>query len=247
MAVPQRFNVTAQDVYNYLASKVFADQQLCMVLKLSGQVDENSFAKVMRLTLDQEPVLGSRFVENGSNPYWERREDIEQITISALVENSSPEQEIQAFINEAKHADVDPLITSRIFREKKTDTICVKVNHSVCDAGGLKEYVSILSDVYGMSLNNPNYCIKPNLLGRRDQSQVFDSIKDVDSVVPGAGPRPNWIFPQKEGTLPLHSILRLPRERFEAVKKYAHDKKATINDVLLTGLYRAFFEINNTR
>ena len=42
MTIPQRFNVTAQDAYNYLASKVFADQQLCMVLKLSGQVNENS-------------------------------------------------------------------------------------------------------------------------------------------------------------------------------------------------------------
>ena len=57
MNIPKTFSVTAQDAYNYVASKVFADQQLCMVLKLSGRVDETSFARALRLTLDQEPVL----------------------------------------------------------------------------------------------------------------------------------------------------------------------------------------------
>jgi NRPS condensation-like uncharacterized protein len=145
------------------------------------------------------------------------------------------------------HTDVDPLMTTRIFREKKMDTICFKANHSVCDAGGLKEYVSILSGVYGMLRNNPNYCFKLNLWGRRDQSQGFDSIKDLGNVVLGAGPRPSWTVPQKEGTLQLHFIIQLPRERFAVIKTYGHNKKATINDVLLTALYRAFFGINNTR
>jgi len=57
MTIPKRFNITAQDSYNYLASKEFADQQLCMILKLSGRVDENLFVKAMLLSLDQEPIL----------------------------------------------------------------------------------------------------------------------------------------------------------------------------------------------
>jgi hypothetical protein len=36
MDIPKRFTVTTQDAYNYAASKVFADQQLCMAIKLSG-------------------------------------------------------------------------------------------------------------------------------------------------------------------------------------------------------------------
>jgi NRPS condensation-like uncharacterized protein len=246
MNIPKIFNVTAQDAYNYVASKVFADQQLCIVLKLSGRIDENSFSRALRLTLDQEPVLGSRFVENGGSPYWERREDLGQIRICSMVETPSPDQGIQAFINEAMHADADPLVRSRVFREKEADTVCIKVNHSACDVGGLKEYVSILSDVYSRLCVDPKYSVQPNLCGRRDQIQIFEHIKDLDRIEPSGGPRPTWTLPQKGGISPLHSIVRIPRERFNAVKKYARDKKATINDLLLTALYRTLFEINNT-
>jgi NRPS condensation-like uncharacterized protein len=240
------FSVTAQDAYNFVASKVFADQQLCMVLKFSGRIDETSFARALLLTLNQEPVLGSKFVENGGSPYWEHRDDLEKVRICSVLETSYPEQEMLAFINEATHADADPLVTSRIFREKEADTVCIKVNHSACDAGGLKEYVSILSDFYSRLREDPDYSVRPNLCGRRDQSQVFENIKNLERIEPKGGPSPTWTFPQKDGITPLHSIRHIPRERFGAIKNYAHKKKATINDLLLTALYRTLFEINNT-
>jgi NRPS condensation-like uncharacterized protein len=246
MNIPKIFNLTAQDAFNYVSSKVFADQQLCMVLKLSGQIDETSFAKALRLTLDQEPVLGSRFVENCGNPYWGRRDDLEKIMICSVIETPSPEQEIMTFVNEALHADRDPLVVSKIFREKEADTVCIKVNHSACDAGGLKEYVSILSDVYSRLCEDPRYSINPNLCGRRNQSQVFKYIKEFSSIEPKGGPRPTWTLPQKSGVSPMRSIRHIPKERFVTIKKYAHDKKATINDLFLTALYRTLFEINNT-
>lgn len=244
--IPKTFGVTAQDAYNYVASRVFADQQLCMVLKLSGRVEEISFARALRLTLDQEPVLGSRFVENDGSPYWERRDDLEKIRILSVVETPSLEQETLAFINEVMHADADPLVVTRVFREKEADTVCIKVNHSACDAGGLKEYVSMLSDVYSRLCVDPGYYVRPNLCGRRDQSQVFEHIKNLGCIEPRGGPRPTWTLPQKDGTSQLHSIRHITRERFGAIKKYARDKKATVNDLLLTALYRTLFEINDT-
>jgi NRPS condensation-like uncharacterized protein len=240
------FSVTAQDAYNFVASKVFADQQLCMVLKFSGRIDETSFAWALLLTLNQEPVLGSKFVENGGSPYWEHRDDLEKVRICSVLETSYPEQEMLAFINEATHADADPLVTSRIFREKEADTVCIKVNHSACDAGGLKEYVSILSDFYSRLREDPDYSVRPNLCGRRDQSQVFENMKNLERIEPKGGPSPTWTFPQKDGITPLHSIRHITRERFGAIKNYAREKKATINDLLLTALYRTLFEINNT-
>jgi NRPS condensation-like uncharacterized protein len=238
--------VTAQDAYNYAASKAFADQQLCMVLKLSGRLDENVFAKAVRVTLDQEPVLGCRLVENSGNPVWERRSDLDQIKFCSVVETGSPEQALHDFINKPVHADVDPLIMTGIFREENEDTICVKVNHSACDAGGVKEYVGILAKVYNALCTNRQFSSQPNL-GRRDQSQVFEQIKDdLRSRVLKEFPRPTWTFPQKTGSEPLHSFSVIPQAQFEAIKKYAQDKKATVNDVLLTALYRTFFVLNNT-
>jgi NRPS condensation-like uncharacterized protein len=217
-----------------------------MVLKFSGRIDETSFSRALLLTLDREPVLGSKFVESGCSPYWAHRDDLENVRICSVLETSSPEQEILAFINEATHADTDPLVTSRIFREKEADTVCIKVNHSACDAGGLKEYVSILSDFYSRLCEDPDFSVRPNLCGRRDQSQVFENIKNLESIKPERGPNPTWTFPQKGGITPLHSIRHISWERFSAIKNYAREKKATINDLLLTALYRTLFEINDT-
>jgi len=68
MAIPNKVKVTAQDAYNYAASKVFADQQLCMVLKLSGMLDEDTLTKAVRITLDLEPVLGVQICRERRQP-----------------------------------------------------------------------------------------------------------------------------------------------------------------------------------
>jgi NRPS condensation-like uncharacterized protein len=245
MKIPDKFKVTTQDAYNYAASKVFSDQQLCMVIKLNGTIDENTIAKAVRLTLDFEPVLGCRFVENKGSPYWERRDDLDQIRTCSLVETAVPEKAIQTFINQAIHADVDPLVSSKIFREKEADTVCIKVNHSVCDAGGLKDYVAILSNVHSTLSANLEYPIQPNY-GRRDQTQIFEHTRDPKIIMPRGFPRPTWALPQTAGNEPLHSFRVISRGQFVAIKKYAHNKKATINDVLLTALYRTLFDLNNT-
>jgi NRPS condensation-like uncharacterized protein len=245
MDVPKKFTVTTQDAYNYAASKVFADQQLCMVIKLNGTIDEKMLAKAIRLSLDFEPVLGCRFVENSGYPFWERRGDLDQIKVIPVVEPVSPEMALKAFVNEPIHADVDPLVTAKIFREKDTDTLCIKVNHSACDAGGLKEYVFLLSGLYSMLITCGRISIQPNL-GRRDQSQIFQHTKDPRTLAMKGFPKPTWTLPQKTGSEPLHSFIVVSHAQFELIKKYANDKKATVNDVLLTALYRTLFAINDT-
>ncbi len=246
MDVPNKFTVTTQDAYNYAASKVFADQQLCMAIKLNGRLNEDMLAKAVRLSMDFEPVLGCRLVEDSGNPYWERRGDLDQTAICQVVETSLPQKALEAFVNKPIHADVDPLVLAKIFREKTADIVCIKMNHSACDAGGLKEYVSLLSDLYSMLSTCEHSSIQPNL-GRRDQSQIFQHIKDSRTLAMKGFPRPTWTLPQKEGNEPLHSFKVIPKSQFEAIKKCAKDKKATVNDVLLTAMYRTLFAINNTK
>jgi NRPS condensation-like uncharacterized protein len=245
MNIPNRFKVTTQDAYNYAASKMFADQQLCMVLKLNRPIDEKNLAKAIRLSLDFEPVLGCRFVENEGYPFWERRGDLDKLDNCRVVETSVPENTVEDFVNERIHADADPLVTAKVFREKETDTLCIKMNHSACDAGGFKEYVFLLSDLYSMLVTCGRTSIQPNL-GSRDQSQIFQRIKDPNSIAMKGFPRPTWTLPQKTGNEPLHSFRVVPKAHFESTKKYAHNKKATVNDVLLTALYRTLFSVNDT-
>ena len=171
--------------------------------------------------------------------------DLDQIKTCSVVENASSEKEIRAFVDEPTHADVDPLVASKIFREKNGDTVCIKANHSACDAGGFKEYVFLLSDLYSMLVTCGRSSIQPNL-GRRDQSQIFERTKDPRTFAMKGFPKPTWTLPQKAGSEPLHCFKVIPQAEFVAIKNYAQGKKATVNDVLLTALYRSLFAVNDT-
>jgi NRPS condensation-like uncharacterized protein len=237
--------VTTQDAYNYAASKFFADQQLSMVLKLDGLLDESVLAQAVRLALDAEPVLGCRLAETDGSLFWERRNDLDAAELCRVEETANLDVDIQAFINQPTDASVNPLVTIKILRGKDSDCLCIKVNHAVCDAGGLKEYVQILSGFYSRLVKFGECLFEPNL-GRRDQSQIFERTKDCKSILMKEFPTPTWAFPQKEGNKRLHDFKVVSPEQFQAIKRFAQAKKVTINDILLTALYRTFFSINHT-
>jgi len=245
MTTPKRFKVTTQDAYNYAASKFFADQQLAMVLKLNGQLEEDLFEQAIHLTMDLEPVLGCQFVENGDKPFWERRNDLENTKLSDVVKADPPEDALETFVSSPIRADLDPLVRARIFRGRNTDTLCIKINHSVCDGGGLKEYVFMLSNIYNTLVSGKECIVLPNL-SRRDQSQIPQLAKDTKSLAVKGFPQPTWTLLQKAGTEPLHCFRVIPKPRFEVIKKYAQNKSTSVNDVLLAALFRAFFVLNNT-
>jgi NRPS condensation-like uncharacterized protein len=246
MVISHRFKLATQDAYNYAASKMFGDQQLCMVLKFDGVLSKSVLKEATGQTLDLEPVLGCRLNENAGEPFWERRMDLNEVELCTVVEAASPEQELQAFINEPVHADEDPLVTLRVFREREVDSVCVKVNHAACDAGGLKQYVALLSNVYSKLCAGQDILVQPNL-GRRDQSQIFERTKYPRSLAMKRFPMPTWAFPQEIGSELLHALRTVSEEQLQVIKHYAYDKKVTVNDLLLTALYRTFFLLNNTQ
>jgi len=246
VVIPKSYELTAQDAYNYACSKLFADQQLSMVLKFDGKLNKEVLAEAARHTLDLEPILGCRLNINSGKPFWERRSDLDEVEICTAVEAQSLNQEQQTFINEPMRADEDPLVTLRVFKEREVDNVCVKVNHAACDAGGLKQYVALLSNIYSKLFAGEDALVQPNL-GRRDQSQIFERTKDPSSLAMKRFPTPTWIFPQEIGSERLHAFITLSQAQLQTIKQYALDKKVTVNDLLLTALYRTFFVLNNTQ
>jgi NRPS condensation-like uncharacterized protein len=61
-----------------------ADLQVHVVLELCGQIDEHRLARAVRLLLDQEPVLGCRFVMGRHRPRWERLGDLDEQPLCEL-------------------------------------------------------------------------------------------------------------------------------------------------------------------
>jgi NRPS condensation-like uncharacterized protein len=146
---------------------------------------------------------------------------------------------------------VDPLVEARIFRSPAGDTLCLKVNHVVADGAGAKEVAYLLADTYRRLEEDPAY--NPGLakFGRRSQAGIFRQagLKNLVQYRPrklGLPPMPFSLpFIGAESKQRSFAVRKINPEDFQALKGYAKQHAATINDLILTALYRTMFSQGN--
>jgi len=246
--IPKRFKAAGMDQMEY-AARAGADQQIRCVVSLDGRIDENRLEKAIRLTMDAEPVLGCRFVERPFHSRYERRDDLDSITLCSTVEVENPDRELAEFLTAPIDPCRGPLVQARVFRSE-TDTVCIKIEHVAADTGGFKEYVYLLCSTYRRLIADPDYVPERNLKGERSIWQVIKKFRFIEilrALRNGTMPGLVWGFPW---TALDHSdrdfaIRRFPAGRFRALKEYGAGRQATVNDIILTAYFRTLFEMND--
>lgn len=236
--------------------QAICDLQIHCVVTFQGNIDQALLEKAMRLSLDAEPVLGCRLVEGKWRQFWQRRDDLDRIAFCGLqkVKSGDLEGRVGEFLATPLNHYRDPLIRAMIFRSQ-TDTLCIKVNHIVTDAAGVKEYLRLLATIYRELVRNPDYKPPVNLLGRRSHRQITErlSIPDKLRIFPRSVirwkdetyPNKNWSFPCHGRDISKRTFLihRLQPEVYERIKKYSRSHQCTINDIMTAAFYRAFSDL----
>ncbi|MCM3291508.1 hypothetical protein M3661_15360 [Paenibacillus sp. MER 180] len=241
-----RYPFVAQDRVNSL----FGHQIHC-VLRLVGFVDMELLVQAYRVTLDIEPVLGCRLAEENQEWFWERRADLDMLNGVSIHETDDVETQLKAFICAPSDARVDPLISIRVFRSTY-DLICVKCNHACCDAGGVKDYISLLSSTYNHLSSSPNSPPTVPNKGRRDQGIVFDQLGYHNLLeawdASEAQPIAKWAFPFDPSTEQKlwTSAYRFQPECYRSFQTFNRLHGVSFNDLLLTAYYRALFSITRS-
>lgn len=244
--IPERFPAPPMDQFMYLV-RILHDGQGRCVVTFAGQVDAERMARAVRLTLDAEPVLGCRFVEHPRRPYWERRDDLDRTPLCPVVEPPDLESALWQFMAAPVDPCAGPQLQARLFRSDR-DTLCIRINHMVADAGGTMDYVGLLARTYRELSLDPTYRPQPNLRGNRGQGQVLRRV-GLRSLLRAccrfSYPRSAWGFPATSRDFSGRSfaIRRIAPERLASIKAYCHQHQATVNDVLLAAFYRALFEV----
>lgn len=246
-----KYSVTPQDRMNYLLGLYSADQQINAVLYFPVGLSKEILEQSVRITLQLQPVLNSRFVENDI-PYWEEHSSGTNSSICFFAEGNDQELEIMAidFIKEPGDRIQGPMVQTILLRGTTTDMLVVKLSHLCSDGAGVKEYINLLGAIYThLSLGgSKDQIIKEFGEGNesfRDQSHVFKyaGISDVKSAY-----RPNqeqqaslWSFPSQpnKNKSPKMSVGRLSREQTLCLTKWTKAQQATLNDVIMTAYFRA--------
>lgn len=242
------FSVEPQDVFNYLIDQYSANNQLSYILRVNGRVNEEMMKQAIRLSIDVQPILGCRLIEDDDVAMWEQRGDLDEIKICTLVETEDIEGELAAFIALRYDFMNDCQVKVKIFRGK-ADTVCIKMYHACCDAGGLKEYLHVLTSIYNHIFNDQVYHVESSHLDSRSQEAIFKVpgiIAKVNTMVEETDDLGHTVgFPYLvgENTKQIVVVRQFNQQQFTAIKMRAHREKATVNDVCLTAYIRALSKI----
>lgn len=235
--------VDAYDGFNIIYEKYFGNCQINCILRLNGKINEEILKDAIRISLKVEPILGCCLLEVDNQLVWKHREDLDKIEACSIVETKEVEAELQAFVSEKYNYVKDCQVKIRIVRAD-SDTICVKIHHACSDAGGLKQYIKLLISIYDKLEKGEQYTVKSRECGNRSQDLVFrlPSIENiVNSEDDNSGPKDTVGFPCSiRGNKEQMFLLRkMDSKQVDAVRIYARQHEATVNDVLLTAYNKA--------
>lgn len=245
----ERFRTEIRDRMQFFFQE-YNDHQLHGVIYFKDLLDWDCLKKAIFLSMDIVPLLGSRFVLNRFRPYWERSHYDEQEIIS-LVNTSNPDEEISEFLTGTTKELTGPQLIIRVIRCSGQDTLCLVINHMVCDGAGFKEYLYLLAKLYTQQYNGTDYCFEYTS-GSRSSRQIYRNFSFFTRLKLFFLPneplqnKNNVHFPlsKETGTPTAHIFLhKLPSEYFQRLKQYGKEHAVTVNDIVLAAFYRALYKI----
>ncbi len=246
--IPQILPVYGHDRFHYTVQHVSSNAQIQMVISFDQHLDSDILKRAIRLSMDVEPILGCRFVEDDKQPYWQRFEHLDNMPWFEFTLDAKQQEAVERFLIGQFYVP-GQLLNIRLIRTGSVDTLCVKICHACSDAGGLKQYLGLLSDIYSELLVNPGFKPVPNIQGRRDQRHYFEAlgINDPMSLFdPQNQPPPaTWAFPYHELEKRQINVAlrRISNENFERLIAFGKAHETTVNTILLTAFSRSLFEL----
>lgn len=236
--------MTAGDINIYYA-RIFSDEQITYIVEFSEKMDIQRLKDSLKVLNDVLPILSTRLVKKNSRLYRVNAETVDWV-IELIETDRGPQEAVLQFV--AKPCD--PLseipLKIRVIREVDRDTLCIKVDHVLSDAAGLKYLLYLLAEAY----TSGKIVLPPN--PRRGLGQVFRRIpplKFLRAMKDARFPRPGPPLIQGPfaSTPPFIERVVIPPDRFVLMKQKAFRDGATINDILLTAVYRVIFANENVK
>lgn len=239
MSTGLRLRPTPQDVYNHFA-RLSADQQLAVVLRFDGRLDEERLHDAVDRVLQQQPVLACRFAyEAGRARFEPAGGGAFSVTVAA---------DPVAAVTDAAARPLDfagtGVFSVTLVHGDTSDAIAMRVDHVAADGQGAKCIAESLAAAYS-SPRGQAECrgAVPDRSARRLMRR-FSVAARIRALRGRDTTRPTWGMPSLGGDpgTRRHALASIAAGGFSAVRASAKRSGATVNDALLAAFYRALFE-----
>lgn len=247
--IPKRFRAEMSD-QSLFFSRRLSDLQNTCVIYFDGRLDVDRFAKAARLAVDAVPIMRCRYVEGWWNPCWKWVGNMDENKICRVIETEDTEEDVNRYLVGMTDPFEAPQVRFQVVRSQN-DTLSINMNHMVGDGDGMRDFAPLVASIYKHLGENPRYRPEPNIHGDRSALQILKALDmslrlrllRSDPHAPTA--HPTWRFPldRHERRVSTTVLRKMPPDKFQTLRTYGKEHKATVNDVLLTAYYRALHEI----
>lgn len=221
----------------------FNDHQLHTVIYFNTHIDEACLKKSLDKSLELFPLINCRFVEGFFKAHWEEC-PTESDNIMEIIKSENANKTIEKLITRKTEEFRGPQMKVFLVREKDKDSLCIVINHMLCDAGGFKHYLYSLSQIYSQLKDKKTLELKETM-GSRSLNQIFNkfSLSQKAKILfssskLGEYDSGNGFNLEGDNNNPFIVLHKLPKEKFLKIKVYAKQKGVTINDIMLAAYIR---------
>jgi len=219
------------------------------VVQFDGRLDEMRLARAMRLLLDAEPVLGCRFDADAAPPVWRRLDGLDEAHLLDVSESTDPAGAAAAFIAQPFESDGVPRVAAALVHGAAGDTLSVRIGHVAADGGALKEALYLIGEIYRQLGERPDWRPAPNVDGTREPATEARLLERIRLVAKSGqvefAPASNWgTVPVLGGRGPVSYVSAwVEPDTFRSARALGRTSGATVNDIVLTALYRTFHRL----
>jgi len=223
----------------------FNDHELHCVLRFEHGPDPEVLKTSVIASIEAIPILGLRYID-GAKPRWT---SLDASDFGRAFILTTAQMEFEEFLVSSVDESVGPQI--RVCQlDSNPFAVALKMNHMICDAADFKQYLYFLCTIYSELAANAAY--RPaKIIGDRSMRGVLRrfamsvKLKSLLMQSKDNNRSGNHRFPLSEGgdVRPFILTRLLERKRVAALKDYCRAKGATLNDAVLTALYRCLFRL----
>jgi len=241
--IPPRFSATGAESAVSITRAV-THQRIGMRLAFEpGCLDVERLERATRLTLDAEPTLGCSFRTDQANAYWSRIPALDEVSCFSAVDSENPDVDMDRF-QAREIPDDGPQAEVALFRTRDGDHLGIKVSHVLADGQAAKRYAYLLANIYSRLATDPSYAPEPNLTARPTGRDVWTHLTPEQRREAGRAKswaNPTWVVPAKgaSGNGLTYRAAFVEPDSFLKLKRYGERSGATVNDLMLTAVFRA--------
>jgi NRPS condensation-like uncharacterized protein len=236
--------------------ELFNDHCLHGVIRFDDLLDVEALRKAVLKTSILIPIIKCRFVSNLKNAQWEEMNKCTIDDMFSIVETQLSGLEEEKLIESMMTHKIDettgPQLSVKLLRNNnRNDTLCVNLNHMICDGAGFKQYLYLLCSQYNLAITGEKETKDYTFLQKRSDHQVYSDLtfKDYWKILTNpfyvGKQSPAIRIPFSAESREIHPHIlstTIPGKQLEHLIAYTKRNHCTMNDLFMAAMYRTIHQ-----